>query len=257
MSEVQLEVEGGIATITVQREKALNALNDATLDGLEQAAERLHTDPSLRGAILIGAGEKAFVAGADLKALSEVTEVGRARALARRGQAVLRRIEQSPIPVIACVNGFALGGGLELALACHIRYASQNARVGLPEVGLGLIPGYGGTQRLTRLLGRGRATELIVTGNQLKAEQAAAIGLVNRVCESREALLAAAKETLAVVATRGRLAVSLALEAIDRGIDDDLDAALAVEADLFGVALASADAREGIGAFLEKRTPNF
>ncbi|MCA8924411.1 MAG: enoyl-CoA hydratase/isomerase family protein [Planctomycetes bacterium] len=258
MSEpVAFEVEGGVATITVQREKALNALNAETLDGLERAAQRLQRDGELRGAILIGAGEKAFVAGADLKALSQVTSVGPARGLARRGQSVLRQLEQSPVPLIACVNGYALGGGLELALACHMRYASANARVGLPEVGLGLIPGYGGTQRLTRLVGRGRATELIVTGNQLKADEAAAIGLVNRVFESRDALLAGARETLAVVATRGRLAVSLALESIDRGVDADLDAALAVEADLFGVALASDDAREGIGAFLEKRAPNF
>jgi len=254
---VAFDVADGVATITVQREKALNALNAETLDGLEQAAQRLHSDASLRGAILIGAGEKAFVAGADLKALAAVTEVSPARALARRGQHVLRQLERSPVPVIACVNGYALGGGLELALACHIRYASANARVGLPEVGLGLIPGYGGTQRLTRLIGRGRATELIVTGNQLKAEEAAALGLVNRVFETRDALVAGALETLGTVATRGRLAVSLALESIDRGVDADLDTALAVEADLFGIALGSADAREGIGAFLEKRKPNF
>lgn len=259
MSEprVKLEIDGPVATITIDREKVLNALDALTLDELERAVAQVVQTPEVRGAILTGGGEKAFVAGADLKQLAEVRRQGGGRALARRGQAVLRSIEQAPKPVIACVNGFALGGGLELALACHFRYATAKAKLGLPEVGLGLIPGYGGTQRLPRLIGRGLATELVLTGDPIDAAEALRIGLVNRVFESKADMLAAAQKTLRTIATRGPRAIALALEALDRGADRDLRDALEVEADLFGQACANEESGEGVAAFLEKRPAAF
>lgn len=259
MSEarVKVELDGPIATITIDREKALNALDAQTLDELEVAVGQVVGDPEVRGAILTGGGEKAFVAGADLKQLADVRRLGGGRTLARRGQAVLRAIEHAPKPVIACVNGFALGGGLELALACHFRYATAKAKLGLPEVGLGLIPGYGGTQRLPRLVGRGLATELVLTGDPIDAAEAARIGLVNRVFEAKADMLAAAQKTLRTIATRGPRAIALALEALDRGADRDLRDALEVEADLFGQACANDESGEGVGAFLEKRPAAF
>ncbi len=254
---LQVEVADGVAMITIDRPKALNALDAQTLDELERAVDEVAGASGLHGAILTGAGEKAFVAGADIKALAEVRRADAARALARRGQAVLDRISACPRPVIACVNGYALGGGLELALACHVRYAVRGAKLGLPEVTLGLIPGYGGTQRLARAIGRGAATELVLTGEPVGAEEALRLGLVQRVFEDKAALLAGARETLGKVAQRGPLAVRLALEAIGRGLELDLPAGLAVEADLFGLALASDDGAEGTRAFLEKRPPAF
>jgi enoyl-CoA hydratase len=253
---VKLEVDGPVATITIDREKALNALDAQTLDELDEAVRQLASHAEARGAILTGGGEKAFVAGADLKQLAEVRKQGGGRTLARRGQAVLRAIEASSKPVIACVNGFALGGGLELALACHFRYATTKAKLGLPEVGLGLIPGYGGTQRLPRLVGRGLGTELVLTGDPIDAAEAHRIGLVNKVFDSKADMLAAAQKTIRTIATRGG-AIRLALEAIDRGLDRDLRDALELEADGFGLACASDDSGEGIAAFLEKRGPTF
>jgi len=254
---LRYDVAEGVATITIDREKALNALDAPTLDELERAVAAVAADDDLSGAILVGAGEKAFVAGADLKALKEVRRADAARALARRGQEVLAAIEACPRPVVACVNGFALGGGLELALACHFRYAAANAQLGLPEVTLGLIPGYGGTQRLTRAIGRGPATELIVTGGRVDAEEALRLGLVNRVFPDREALLAGAREALSKVRKAGPLAVRLALEAVGRGLELGPAAGQEIEADLFGLALASEDAAEGIDAFLGKRAAEF
>lgn len=256
-ARVKLELDGPVATITIDREKALNALDAQTLDELEQAVGQMVQNPEVRGAILTGGGEKAFVAGADLKQLADVRRQRGGRTLARRGQAVLRAIEASPKPVIGCVNGFALGGGLELALACHFRYATTKAKLGLPEVGLGLIPGYGGTQRLPRLVGRGLGTELVLTGDPIDAAEAARIGLVNRVFESKADMLAAARKTLGTIATRGPRAIALALEALDRGADRDLRDALEVEADLFGQACANDESGEGVTAFLEKRPAAF
>ncbi len=254
---VLFEVDGPVATITVAREKALNALDAATLEELAAAAARLAADPALRGAILTGAGEKAFVAGADLRELQAVRAPEQGRATARRGQAALAALEGCPKPIVACVHGFALGGGLELALACHFRYATTKARLGLPEVKLGLLPGYGGTQRLPRLIGRGPAIELILSGEPVDAAEALRLGLVNRVFEDKAAMLAGARETLLAIAQRGPRAVALALEAVARGADRPLPDALAVEADLFGVLCASADAAEGVAAFLEKRPASF
>lgn len=254
---VRLEVDGPVATITIDREKALNALDAQTLDELEQVVAEVASNAAVRGALLVGGGEKAFVAGADLKQLAEVRRKGQGADLARRGQAVLRAIETCPKPVIACVNGFALGGGLELALACHFRYATKGARLGLPEVGLGLIPGYGGTQRLPRLVGRGPGTELVLTGEPIDAAEALRIGLVNKVFETRADLVAAAAKTIKTITQKGPRAVALALEAIDRGADRDLGDALGLEADLFGKACGNDESGEGIAAFLEKRPAKF
>jgi len=253
---VRFEVEGKVATITIDRPKALNALDPATINELGAALDQLEASDAA-GAILTGGGEKAFVAGADIKVLTDVRTADRARGYARQGQAVLGKISASKKPVIACVNGYALGGGLELALACHFRYASGRAKLGLPEVTLGLIPGYGGTQRLSRLVGRGIATELILTGEPINADEALRIGLVNQVFEDKAAMIAAATQTLQTIATRGPVAIKLALEALERGLDGALGDGLEVEADLFGIACSTEDAAEGTTAFLEKRPADF
>jgi enoyl-CoA hydratase len=254
---LRFEAQDGIAAITISREKVLNALDARTLDELEDAIGRVESDGALKGALLVGAGEKAFVAGADIQALAEARDPAHATGTARRGQAVLRKIELCSKPVIACVNGFALGGGLELALACHFRYATKNAKLGLPEVKLGLIPGYGGTQRLPREVGRGRALEMILSGEPIDAEKAHRIGLVNEVFETRDQLLEAARKTLATIASRGPLAVETALRVVDLGLDSPLEKGLEVEAMAFGAIGVSDDAREGTRAFLEKRPAKF
>jgi enoyl-CoA hydratase len=254
---VRVEVEDGVATITIDRPKALNALDAQTLDELEAAIDEVAVASGVHGAILTGGGEKAFVAGADISQLVDVTTADAARKLARRGQELCAKISACPRPVIACVNGFALGGGLELALACHFRYVVEGAKLGLPEVTLGLIPGYGGTQRLSRAVGRGPATELILTGKPIDSAEALRIGLANKVFETKDAMLAAARETLTTIGKRGPVAVRLALEAIERGLNQDLPGGLAVEADLFGVACSTDDAAEGLRAFLDKRKAAF
>lgn len=258
MSEprVRFEQQGKVATITIDRPKALNALDPTTIQELGAAIDQL-VDSDAAGAILTGGGEKAFVAGADIRVLADVRSADLARGYARSGQAVLAKISACPKPVIACVNGYALGGGLELALACHFRYASERAKLGLPEVTLGLIPGYGGTQRLSRLVGRGLASELILTGEPIDAAEALRIGLVNQVFADKAAMLVAAHQTLETIGTRGPVAIKLALEALERGLGTDLPGGLEVEADLFGVACSTHDAAEGTQAFLEKRPADF
>jgi enoyl-CoA hydratase len=254
---LRFEVQDGCATITVSREKVLNALDARTLDELEDAIGRVEDEAGVKGAIIIGAGEKAFVAGADIQALAECRDPRQATATAERGQRLTRKIEVCSKPVIACVNGFALGGGLELALACHFRYASKNAKVGLPEVKLGLIPGYGGTQRLPREVGRGRALELILTGEPIDAEEALKIGLVNKVLETRDQLLEAARKTIGAIASRGPVAVKTAIRVVDMGLEVGIERGLAVEAAAFGAIGVSEDAKEGTRAFLEKRPAKF
>ena len=251
---LKLEVQEGVAVLTVSREKVLNALDEQTMKELEDAVSKL-TD--VAGALLTGAGEKAFVAGADITALSQCKSDADARKNAERGQRIFRLIEKSPRPIVACVNGFALGGGLELALSCHFRYATKNAKLGLPEVKLGLIPGYGGTQRLPREVGRGRALELILSGEPVEADEALRIGLVNKVFETRDQLVEAAKKTIATIASRGPLAVKTALRVVDLGLDSPLEKGLEVEAMAFGAIGVSEDAREGTRAFLEKRPAKF
>lgn len=252
------EVSEGFATLTVNREKALNALNADVLAALDKAVTELEQSQDIRGLVITGAGSKAFVAGADIGELSEIANARMGKALVTRGQALLNRLEALRIPVLACINGFALGGGLELALACHMRYAVKGAQVGLPEVKLGVIPGYGGTQRLARLVGRGRATELILTGNFLGAAEAKKMGLVNEVFDTAEEMHEAAKKTLSTIAKRGPLAVRAALEAINRGLSLSLAEGLRVEADLFAVLCETEDMKEGLAAFMDKqRKPNF
>jgi len=249
------DVRDGVAFVTINRPDKLNALNDQVMAELGDVAERLATGDDIRGGILTGAGPKAFVAGADIGDLARQGPFdGKARAL--RGQAVLRRLETCGKPVIAAVNGFALGGGCELAMACHLRIASENAKFGQPEVKLGIAPGYGGTQRLPRLVGKGVALQLILTGETIDAREAHRIGLVNKVVPSAE-LLAEAEKLLRGILAMGPLAVRLALEAVDRGLEMSLDEGLLLEANHFGLLAATHDMKEGLGAFLEKRAPKF
>jgi enoyl-CoA hydratase len=245
----------GIAFITINRPDKLNALNDAVIHELDQAIVALEADETVHGVILTGAGPKAFVAGADIAELARQGPFdGKARAMA--GQAVFRRLERLGKPVIAAVNGFALGGGCELAMACHLRIASDQARFGQPEVRLGIGPGYGGTVRLPRLVGRGRALELLLTGEMIDAAEAHRIGLVNRVVPA-DRLLAEAEALLRTILQNGRLAVRLCLEAVDAGLEMPIEEALRLEANHFGLLAATADMREGMAAFLEKRKPEF
>ena len=249
------DVADGIARVTINRPDKLNALNDQVMAELGQAADRITTDESIRGVILTGAGPKAFVAGADIADLAKQGPFdGKARAL--RGQGVLRRLETCGKPVVAAVNGFALGGGCELAMACHIRIASDSAKFGQPEVKLGIAPGYGGTQRLPRLVGKGRALQLILTGEMIDAAEAYRIGLVNKVVPAAE-LAAESEKLLRGILAMGPLAVRLSLEAVERGLDMSMDEGLLLEANHFGLLAATADMKEGLTAFLEKRAPQF
>jgi enoyl-CoA hydratase len=249
-----LEVADRIATLTVNRPDKLNALNDATIAELGQAIDQIRVDDSIGGVIITGAG-RAFVAGADISELSSQTPV-LAKARARGGQDVFRRIETCPKPVIAAVNGFALGGGCELAMACHIRIASDAAKFGQPESKLGLLPGYGGSQRLPRLVGKGRAVQLLITGEMIDAAEAYRIGLVNKVTTTND-LMTTAKEMMRLILANGPLAVALCIEAIDRGLEMSLEEGLILEANHFGLLAATEDMREGTRAFMEKRPPAF
>ncbi len=251
---ITLTVENRIATLTVNRPDKLNALNDATIAELGRAIDEVREREDIGGLIVTGAG-RAFVAGADISELSSQTPTI-AKARARAGQEIFRRFETSPKPVIAAVNGFALGGGCELALACHIRIASDKARFGQPEVKLGTCPGYGGTQRLARLIGKGRAIQLITTAEMIDAAEAYRIGLANKVVLP-EALIDEATAMMNQILANGPLAVALCIEAIDRGLEMSLDEGLVLEANHFGLLASSEDMKEGMVAFLDKRTPEF
>jgi enoyl-CoA hydratase len=249
------DVKDGVAVVTINRPDKLNALNDQVMAELADAAQRIATDPAIGGAILTGAGPKSFVAGADISDLAKQGPFdGKARAM--RGQGVLRRFETCGKPVIAAVNGFALGGGCELAMACHIRIASENAKFGQPEVKLGISPGYGGTQRLPRLVGKGVAIQLILTAEMIDAAEAYRIGLVNKVVPAAD-LLAESEKMLRGILSMGPLAVRLSLEAIDQGLEMTLDEGLLLEANHFGLLAATQDTKEGLSAFLEKRAAKF
>jgi enoyl-CoA hydratase len=255
-STIQLEREAdGIALVTVNRPDKLNALNAETVSRLDAVLREVAGDEGIRVVILTGAGGKAFVAGADIAELARMGPVDGVQ-VSRAGQATFRFLERMPKPVIAAVNGFALGGGLELALACHIRLASSRARFGLPEVKLGIIPGYGGTVRLPRLVGRGRALEMMLTGEMIDAAEAFRIGLVNRV-EEPEALLDTAREMARTMIANGPIAIALALEAVDRGVSTTIDDAQILESNLFGLLASTQDMKEGMQAFLEKRKAEF
>ncbi|PLX80619.1 MAG: crotonase [Desulfuromonas sp.] len=250
-----VEIDDDIAVITINRPKALNALNTAVLEELEHAFSDLLKRPQLACVILTGSGEKAFVAGADIAVMQAMTAV-EAESFARLGHRVFNAIEAFPRPVIAAVNGFALGGGCELAMACDVRIAAVNARFGQPEVNLGVIPGFGGTLRLSRLVGKGRAKELIFTGDMVDAEEACRIGLANKVV-SADQLLEEAGQMAVKIAGKGPLAVTLAKQAVNNGLEMDLDRAGYFEASLFGLCFSSAEQKEGMLAFLEKRPARF
>jgi enoyl-CoA hydratase len=252
---VRVEVEGPFATVTVDRPKSLNALDSRTLQELERAAADLAGRDELRGVIVTGAGEKAFVAGADIAEMNGM-DSDKARHFGALGQRVMDVIAALPVPVVAAVNGFALGGGCELALACDFIYASENARFGLPEASLGVVPGFGGTQRLSRLVGRARAKELIFTGDIIDAAKAKEVGLVLEVVPLSQ-LLGHARAALERIGKKGPLAIRRAKEAIDRGADLELADGLTIERKMFADLFDSADRREGMKAFFEKRPPVF
>jgi len=254
MDFVSYAVADRIATITVERPDKLNALNDATIRELGEAIDRARADDAVGGVLLTGAG-RAFVAGADIAELAEQGPIeGRGRAM--RGQAVFRRYETSPKPTIAVVNGFCLGGGCELAMACHIRVASESAKFGQPEAKLGIGPGYGATQRLPRLVGKGRALQLLLTGEMIDAAEALRIGLVNRVVPAA-GLMDAARAMMAAMLANGPLALAVCIEAVDRGLEMALDDGIALEANHFGLLSGTSDMREGMQAFLAKRPAAF
>jgi enoyl-CoA hydratase len=254
---LKLENQGGLWTLTIQRPEALNALNAKVLEELNHAlAEVAQKDfATARALILTGAGEKAFVAGADIKEIAQL-DIQSAQKFAEKGQAVFRSLENLAIPAIAAVNGFALGGGLELALACDFIYASEKAQFGLPEVSLGLIPGFGGTIRLSRIVGLARAKEWIFTGNIFSASEAFEIGLVNKLVPASE-LMSTVQKVAAAIVTRGPVAVKAAKRAVMQTWDLDLDSAMASEAQYFAELFASQDVKEGTQAFIEKRKAQF
>jgi enoyl-CoA hydratase len=254
-SNLTLEVQDRIAVLSVNRPEKLNALNEQTIRELGRAFEEITGRDDVGGVILTGVGEKAFVAGADIAELSRMGPVDGIE-VSRLGQQVFRRIELSRKPVIAAVNGFALGGGCELALACHLRIASDNAQFGLPEVKLGIIPGYGGTLRLPRIVGKGRALELMLTAQFIKADEAYRIGLANKVVPQAE-LMDTARKMLSTIIANGPIAVGLAIECTTRGMEMSVDDGLALESNLFGLLAATSDMREGMQAFLEKRKADF
>ena len=250
-----LEIQDRVGRVTINRPKVLNALNEKTVQEIHAVFSSLRDNADVGVVILTGAGEKAFVAGADINELAVMTPL-QGEASSKLGQAALREIETLGKPVIAAINGFALGGGCELALACHMRFASENAKLGLPEVGLGIIPGYGGTQRLPRIVGLGRALELITTANMIDAAEALRIGLVNRVFPLAE-LIPACEKIAQTILSKGALAIHYALDAAVRGMETDLTQGLEREAGHFGLLAATTDMHEGLKAFLEKRKPNF
>lgn len=250
-----IEKDGDIAIVTINRPKALNALNAETLSELGKAMDDLGQDDSVKVIILTGAGDKAFVAGADISFMQSMNAI-EGRNFALLGQQVFSKIENLPKPVIAAINGFALGGGCELAMSCDIRIASEKGKFGQPEVNLGVIPGFAGTQRLPRLVGKGIAKELLYTGDMFGADVAFRIGLVNKVVPAAE-LLDSAKEMAKKIASKGAVAIRLCKEAVNEGLEMEVEKAFAHEANLFGLCFATEDQKEGMSAFLEKRAPQF
>ena len=250
-----LETRDGVAVLTVNRPDKLNALNDMVVAELGQAAAQLAADTAVRGVILTGAGPKAFVAGADIGDLARQGVLdGRQRAL--NGQRMLAAFEHMGKPVLAAVNGFALGGGCELAMACHIRIASENARFGQPEVNLGITPGYGGSQRLPRIVGKGNALYMLLSAEHVSAQDALRMGLVSKVVP-QDQLMAEAEKLMKAIVAKGPAALALTIEAVNRGLETTLEEGLRIEADAFGLVASTKDMKEGLTAFLEKRPPKF
>lgn len=255
MKYLKTNLDSQILTITVSRPEALNALNIELLEELKSTFDKLLDDKSVRGVIITGEGEKAFVAGADIKELTNLSKE-QAHSLSRKGHAIFKSIENCHVPVIAAINGFALGGGCELAMACHMRVATENAKLGQPEVNLGIIPGYGGTQRLAQLVGRGKAFELLLTGDMISAEDAKTLGLVNHVVKTKTELLELAKKILDKTIKKGPLAIRYTIEAVNKGYNFEGEGYDA-EAKLFAECVPTHDFKEGTSAFIEKRQPNF
>jgi len=250
-----LEHDGPVAIVTINRPAVLNALDTPTTDELRHAILQLKHDTAVRVVIITGAGEKAFIAGADINELAALTPT-QGKEHAQRGQHVLDLLENMGKPVIAAINGFCLGGGCELAMACTLRIAADSARLGQPEINLGIIPGYAGSQRLARLVGKGIALDLLLTGRQIKADEALAIGLVNRVVPASE-VMNAAKALAHELASKAPVALQYIIEAVNRGLEISFDKAQVHEATLFGLIASTQDMREGTRAFLEKRKPQF
>lgn len=255
LKNVLFEKQGNIAVVTINRPKALNALNSETLKDLDIVVDALEKDDEVYAVILTGAGEKAFVAGADITEMKDLNTM-EGRQFSILGNKVFRRLETLEKPVIAAIPGFALGGGCELSLACDIRIATEKARFGQPEVGLGITPGFGGTQRLARIVGMGRAKELIYTARLVKADEALAMGLVNKVVEA-DKLMEEAMTMAKTIASQAPIAVKLSKAAINRGMQCDIDTALMYEAEAFGGCFSTLDQKEGMNAFVEKREKNF
>lgn len=250
-----LDKNNGILTITINRPDKLNALNAATIEEIRMAIEIAYEDNEVKGIIITGSGEKAFVAGADINEIAALNELN-SRKFAENGQEVFSSIEDCEKPVIAAINGFALGGGCELAMACHMRIATENAKFGQPEVNLGLIPGYGGTQRLTQLVGKGKAMELMMTGDMISAEEARHLGLVNHLVRDRRELMEKSEEILHKIAKKAPLAIGMVINCINAAFDSE-ENGYQTEANSFARCCKSEDFKEGTSAFLEKRSPTF
>ncbi len=249
------DIEGGIARITFNRPKVMNALNAELLEEFTEALAAVAADEDIRVLLLTGSGDKAFVAGADISELATYNAL-QAKYFSQKGQAAIGALQELPIPAIAAVNGYALGGGTEMALACDFVYASENAVFGLPEITLGIIPGFGGTQRLPRLVGPNVAKEMIFTGKMVDAKEALRLGIANRVC-APDALMDEVKKTAGRIATMGKASLRAAKQAVNRGLNTDLETGCHIENDAFALCMASPDSREGTKAFLEKRKPVF
>ncbi len=254
-SYLKIETIDHVKLVTISRPQALNALNFEILDGLREMIMEVYQNTETHGLILTGEGEKSFVAGADIKEIASV-EADMGKSVSERGQELFKLFERCPKPVIAAVNGFALGGGCELAMACHIRIATQNAKFGLPEVTLGIIPGYGGTQRLPQLVGRGKALELMMTADIVNADEAKSIGLVNRVISNREELIPFCFEIMKKITANGRLAVSRVIDSVCAAYSSETSG-YALEAANFALCVTSEDFKEGTEAFIAKRKPSF
>ena len=249
------EVEERIAVVTVNRPEVMNALNRETVAELKRAALSVRDDDGIGGMIITGMGDKAFIAGADINELAKENVLS-GRDTSIRGQSTLQTFELMGKPIIAAINGYALGGGFELTLGCHIRIAAENAMMGLPEVGLGIMPGFGGTQRLPRLIGTSKALEMILTGKAISAEEALGYGLLSKVVPEGKSL-EAAKEMMKVILSKAPVSIKMCIEAVNRGMNMTLDEGLAIESDRFGILCGTEDMKEGMNAFLEKREPQF
>lgn len=252
---ILFSVEDGIGLLTINRPKALNALNEATVTEMKDCVAKIAVNSDIKVLVITGSGDKSFVAGADIKEMA-AKNPAEGRAWGIFGQNVFTEIEKLPQPVIAAINGFALGGGCELSCACDFRYASENAKFGQPEVGLGITPGFGGTQRLTRVVGRGYAKELIYTGGMIDAQEAHRIGLVNKVVPQAE-LMDVVMKVAKKIARNAPVAVQMSKAAINNGVNCDVVTGISYEAEVFGLCFATTDQKEGMGAFVEKRKPAF